>query len=298
MQINRLFETIYVLLNNKVMTASELALKFEVSTRTIYRDVEALSSAGVPIYMSKGKGGGISLLPEYTLNKTILTENEKKEIISSMSAINNLSFNYESSTKDKLTNFFGSETIDWIEVDFSSWANNKDEECIFNNLKCAILDKKQVKFLYYNSKSEMTSRVVDPLKIYFKGQAWYLYGYCKDKKDFRLFKLRRIKNLCVCDKKFLRETPLQILSDSCSFSTEIKKVKMKLSKEMAFRVYDDFSDIEVLDSGDFIVKFEYPNTSWVYDYILSFGEYCEVLEPNEIKNEIKDKIKKMFNLYL
>lgn len=87
MQINRLFEIVYILLDKKRVTSRELAERFEVSSRTIYRDIETLSAAGIPVYMSKGKGGGISLLPDFVLNKAVITDEEKEEILSSLKAV-------------------------------------------------------------------------------------------------------------------------------------------------------------------------------------------------------------------
>lgn len=124
-QINRLFEIIYILLENKIVTAKQLAERFEVSQRTIYRDVETLSSAGIPIYMSKGKGGGISILPEFILNKAVLTEVDKSEILSSLRAVNAVHLNDIDTDKvlKKLNNLFGVTNTDWIEVDFTTWGN-------------------------------------------------------------------------------------------------------------------------------------------------------------------------------
>ena len=108
MQINRLFEIIYILLDKKIITSKQLAERFEVSQRTIYRDIETLSSAGIPVYMSKGKGGGISILPEFVLNKAILTDNDKMEILSSLKAVNSVNFSDEDTDTviKKLNNLF------------------------------------------------------------------------------------------------------------------------------------------------------------------------------------------------
>lgn len=118
MQINRLFEIVYLLLEKKQMTARELAEHFEVSVRTIYRDVETLSAAGIPIYMTKGKGGGIALLPEFVLNKTVITEAERADILSSLHAVHAVSFREAGTALDKLGAMFGRANADWIEVDF------------------------------------------------------------------------------------------------------------------------------------------------------------------------------------
>lgn len=185
MQINRLFEMVYLLLSKDNVTAGELAKHFEVSPRTIYRDVELLSSAGIPIYMTKGKGGGISLLPDFVLNKTVLTEDEKADILSALGAMDAVSPQKTDTAVKKLSSLFGSTDSDWVEVDFSGWANAEEESKVFTTLKNAILKKYAVEFLYHGSGSNM-QRVVEPLKLVFKGQGWYLYNLYRLDGEYRL----------------------------------------------------------------------------------------------------------------
>ena len=160
MQTNRLFEIIYILLDKKLVTAKELAEHFEVSTRTIYRDVEVLSGAGVPIYMNKGKGGGIALLPEFVLNKTVITEQEREDILSSLSALGAVSLNDKKATLEKMSSLFGSSNTNWIEVDFGFWADGENEALLFLTIKQAILQKQIVRLAYINAKGESLAREV------------------------------------------------------------------------------------------------------------------------------------------
>ena len=299
MQVNRLFEIIYILLEKNIVTAKELAEKFEVSQRTIYRDIETLSVAGIPVYMSKGKGGGISILPEFILNKAILTEEEKSEILSAIRAVNAVSFNDTETEKvlRKLNNILGENDTDWIEVDFSNWGDAEKEKETFNNLKSAILSKRIITFNYISGKGENINREVCPLKLYFKGQSWYMYGYCKIRNDYRFFKLRRMKNLCISKETFNIKTPINIMRKDNVFKDKFITLKMKISSKMAYRVYDEFEDFQQLDDDSFIATIEYPKGEWLFSYIFSFGEECEVLAPEEIKKEIKNKIGKMLLNY-
>ncbi|URZ03044.1 helix-turn-helix transcriptional regulator [Clostridium felsineum] len=299
MQVNRLFEIIYILLEKNIVTAKELSERFEVSQRTIYRDIEALSTAGIPVYMSKGKGGGISILPNFILNKAILTEEEKSEILSSIRAVNAVSFNASESEKvlRKLNNILGENDTDWIEVDFSNWGNAGKEAETFNNIKAAILSKKVVKFDYSSGKGENISREVCPLKLYFKGQSWYMYGYCRMRKDYRFFKLRRVKNLYMIEESFNMKSPKNIKKEDNIFNDEFITLKMKISSKMEYRIYDEFEDFKKLDDGSFIVTTKYPKGEWIFGYISSFGEECEVLEPQEIRKEIRNRIKRMLFNY-
>ena len=297
MQMNRLFEMIYLLLGKESVTAGEMAKHFEVSPRTIYRDVELLSSAGIPIYMTKGKGGGISLLPDFVLNKAVLTENEKENILSALHALDAVSLQKTDTAVKKLSSLFGNTDSDWVEVDFSGWANTEEEAEIFASLKKAILAKKAVKFLYHASDSNL-ERVVEPLKLCFKGQSWYLYGYCRIRNDYRFFKLRRIKNLVVLDEIFSRQKSEKVFNETKVFQDDVVTITLKLSKEMAYRVYDEFPDCTLLSDGSFKATLTMPRGEWIYHYLATFGEHCEVLEPMDIRIQIKEKLQKTLKQYL
>lgn len=206
MQINnRLFEIIYILLQKKKVTAKELADKFEVSTRTIYRDIEALSSANIPIYMSKGKDGGISILEEYVLNKSILSEEEQNQILIALQSLEKMNSKTEKDVLEKMSTIFNKKVTDWIKIDFSDWSPS--EENTFQIIKSAILNKQLIEFTYYNSIGEKNVRVVEPLQIWFKDKFWYLISYCKLKKDYRFFKLTRMKEVKLLEEHFQRKMP-------------------------------------------------------------------------------------------
>lgn len=298
MQINRLFETIYILLEKERVTASELAKRFEVSVRTIYRDIETLSAAGIPIYMTKGSGGGISILPGFVLNKTVLTDEEKADILSSLQTIEAVSLDKTDTALKKLSALFGEVNTDWVEVDFSSWDNNEDEVKLFVSLKQAVLGKKLVSFLYHSGSGNSIKRTVAPLKLCFKGQGWYLYGFCNLREDYRFFKLRRMKELLILEEQHKQLAPQTLFRKPDVFRGEMVELKLKFSKDMAFRVYDEFSKIETLSDGSFIVKQVVPKGEWIYSYLSSFGAHCEVLAPPEIRMDIIENLQKNLNQYL
>ena len=200
MQTELLFELTYILLDKKSVTASEMAEHFGVSRRTIYRWLDALNLAGVPVVAVKGKGGGISLSEKYTLDKAILSQEEKLEILSGVQALSVLS-GKQNPLISKIK-AFSKENADWIKIDFAPW-NFKNEEIrsLFTMIKSAILSKKQVEFSYYSSSGEFSVRKVDPWKIVFRGQGWYLYGFCKNRSEPRYFKLTRIQNFKMLSEK-------------------------------------------------------------------------------------------------
>ncbi len=297
MQINRLFEIIYLLLNKESITAGELATHFEVSPRTIYRDVEHLSSAGIPIYMTKGKGGGISLLPDFVLNKTVLTDGEKSDILAALHAVEAVNLEQTNTAVQKLSSLFGSTNADWVEVDFSGWANAEEEALLFSQLKTAILGKIKVVFHYHSSVGS-TQRTVEPMKLCFKGQSWYLYAFCTVRQDYRFFKLRRMKELELMDDHFERTAPAKIFEDDKIFQDDFVTITLKLSKKMAYRVYDEFSQYKTFPDGDFIAQLTMPRGDWVYQYLATFGEHCEILEPEDIRLQVKEILQKTLAQYL
>lgn len=298
MQINRMFEIIYLLLDKKIITARELAERFEVSQRTIYRDIETLSSAGIPVYMKKGRYGGISILDGFVLNKTVLTNEEKNDILSAMQAMGAINFNESNSALKKLSGLFGENNKDWIEVDFSYWNHSEKESITFNRLKEGILSKKIVTFTYSSGKGERTLREVEPLKICFKGMTRYLYAYCYLRQDFRFFKLTRINDLEITKTQFERIANKPILKIDAKFNDEFITLKLKVSANMAYRVYDEFDNYTKEPDGSFIIKSKYPVGEWLYPYIVSFGEGCEVLEPLDVRNKVKEELKKILDNYL
>lgn len=298
MQVNRLFEIVYILLNRNYITAKELAEHFEVSVRTIYRDIDILCQSGIPIYTSKGKGGGIGLLDNFVLNKSVLSKQEQEEIISALQGLNATSYPDLSHVLSKMSNLFGTEQNNWIEVDFSDWSFSQKEK--FNLIKTAILQKKVLGFDYYSSYGEKTTRSAEPLQLWFKDKTWYLKAYCRRKSDIRIFKLNRIKDLNLTDETFNRNMDIKtqtIQYDLPQINTV--EIKMEISGSQAYRVYDEFMEHQVMKNkdGSFLVTFSYPEDEWVYGYIMSFGSYGEVLEPEHIRKIIKDRLESALENY-
>lgn len=296
MQVNnRLFEIVYLLLQKKKVTAKELAEKFEVSTRTIYRDVEVLSRANIPIYATKGKDGGIGLLEEFVLNKAILSEEEQKQILFALQGMKKVTEQREKDIVEKLSTIFQKDVDDWIKVDFSNWGKESSQKEKFEILKKAILHKNLVEFVYYNSNGQKSKRTVEPLQIWFKDKSWYLVSFCRQKEDYRIFKIARMKEVQLLNEQFERKMPIK--EERYTFEKIV--LELEISKEMAYRVYDEFEEEEILqkEDGNFVVKVEYPENEWVYGYILSFGEHVKVLAPESVKRKIKESLKKMLKNY-
>ncbi len=202
MQINRLFEIIYILLDKKTVTAAELAERFEVSSRTIFRDIDTLSQAGIPIYAMKGKGGGIRLTENYVLNKSVLTPKEQQMIMQALRGMNAVREEEIRPALSKLSALFGGEQEDWIEIEFSSWNSDDGVSRRFVILKEAIFAHKRVTFIYSGANGTSSRRLAEPLKLVFRAGSWYLYAWCMDKEDFRFFKLSRMEEPQVLEEYF------------------------------------------------------------------------------------------------
>lgn len=300
MQINRLFEIIYILLDKKTVTAKELAEYFQVSTRTIYRDVDTLSLAGIPIYTNQGKGGGIKLLDNFVLNKSILSENEQNEILASLQSLNVIKYPNIDNTLSKLSSIFKKDNYKWIEVDFSNWGSSENEKEKFNTLKKAIMDNKVIMFKYYNSHGEKSNRKVEPVKLIFKAKSWYLQGFCLSKKVYRTFKITRMFNIQITEEIFVIKSldKLQLQSEKQQVNNLIK-LKLKFSSNSVYRLYDEFDEkaIEKNKDGSFNVTAYLPEDDWTYDYILSFGTNVEVIEPERIREIIIRKLENIIEKY-
>ena len=298
MKDNRLFRILYYILQKGKVTASELADKFEVSVRTIYRDIDSISCAGIPIYALQGKGGGIEIAEDFILSKSLLSEHEKQQIISALQGLDNTTKQHENELLTKLSALFKMKNTSWIEVDFNNWQNNKLYEKTFNGIKSAILSKNIVSFTYFSSNEKETSRRVKPVRLLFKSQDWYLYAFCLLRNDFRYFKLSRINNLEIHTEKFDDSFEDVILKKEIPHENTVH-IKVKFDRKVAFRVYDELNGKIIEDSdGNLYTEIEVPNDYNLYNYIFSFGDGAEVLEPKEIRMQIKEMINKMAEKYI
>lgn len=298
MKDNRLFKILYYILEKGKVTANELADKFEVSVRTIYRDIDSISSAGIPIYALQGKGGGIEIAEDFVLSKSLLSENEKQQIMSALQGLDNTTKQSENELLTKLSALFKMKNTSWIEVDFNNWQNNKLYEKTFDDIKSAILSKNIISFTYFSSNEEETSRSVKPVRLLFKSQDWYLYALCLLRNDFRYFKLSRIKNLDIHTEKFDDSFEDILLKKEMPHENTVN-IKVKFNRKVAFRVYDELNgEITEDNDGNLYTEIQIPNNHNLYNYIFSFGDGAEVLEPKEIRRQIKETINKMAEKYI
>lgn len=298
MKDNRLFRILYYILEKEKVTANELADKFEVSVRTIYRDIDSISSVGVPIFTTQGKGGGIKIDNEFILNKSLFDTNEKEQIIAALQGLEKTNEAYKSELITKLSALFKIKNSNWIEIDFTSWGSNNTYQDLFNALKTTIINKNIISFSYNSSKGEKINRKVKPIRLLFKEQDWYLYAFCLLRNDFRYFKLSRMKDLEVLAINYEDNFENAVLKKELKYEN-IVNIKLKFGKSVAFRVYDEFNEaIEEDEKGNLYVEIKIPNNYKLYNYIFSFGSNVEILEPKEIRNQFKNMINEIAKKYI
>lgn len=298
MKIDRLFSILQILINKKNVTAKELAHRFDVSVRTIYRDIDVLSANGVPVYCSQGKGGGISILDNYIIDKTMLSDEEQKQILLSLQSVNVTKQIDVEDSLIKLRNVFNKNNTDWIEIDFSNWEQSDKEKERFVLIKDSIINSRIIEFSYFSTKGEILKRTIEPYRLVFKGYQWYVYGFCKIRNDFRFFKLTRMDDLNILDECFDRKQEIAINTKYSTEKSEFIRAKMKINSRMAARVYDEFrKDIIEFDGTDFIVETNIPKNEYLYTYFLGYGEDLEVLEPKELREEFKKNLEQILKKY-
>ncbi len=296
MKESRLFQILYYILENGRVTASELAGKFEVSIRTIYRDIDWISSVGIPIYTAQGKGGGIKIDNNFVLSKSLLSDNEKEQIMIALNGIKNTNELYKNNLVSKLSALFKMKNENWIEMDFTNWQSNKSYKKIFYKIKSAIIEKKIITFQYFNNNYQETKREIKPIRLIFKGQDWYLYAFCNLRNNFRFFKLSRIKNLETSEIRYDDDFS-NIVIDKEITPEKTVHLKLKFDKKQAFRVYDELDcEIKKDENNNLYAEIDISKNYLLY-YILSFGDGVEVLEPEEVRTKIKEILNKMLRKY-
>lgn len=296
MKHDRLFQVLYILLERQSITAPELARLLEVSVRTVYRDIETLSLAGVPVYTASGKGGGISIMSGYTFDKALLSDEEQSQILFAIQSLQAVDQNVDRLLQ-KLGTAFRKTNTNWIEVDFSRWGMRRTDNPKFEQLKTAILGKRILHMVYCGTSGSITERDVKPVRLVFKNKSWYLQAFCLLAEAFRLFKVSRMMELELTGDTFTESfADLPPLDGGDLSPFQGTAIRLRYPSSMSYRVYDEFErgSIEPQPDGSLCVTVEFPTDEWVHSYLLSFGTDVEILEPAELKADIADFAKKIY----
>ena len=284
--VTRQFQMVYLLLEKGRMTAGELAQRLEVSQRTVLRDVDALSAAGVPVYTTQGTGGGVSLLPGYVLDRAAFTDEEQRQLLL---ALQSLPGQEGAQALTKLSALFRRGQEDWLQVNLSRWGAGEADNEKFRLLKRAILERQALRFDYASSYGSIRPRRVLPARLVFKGQGWYLQAFDEEREDYRTFRLSRILSPEPAGEVFHR----RLEPPDVEFSGDIPplfrvEAKLRFAPHMAYRVYDEFGQdcVAPQPDGSLLVEAVFPEDQWLYGYLLSFGVGVEVLAPDALRRRL------------
>lgn len=296
MQNSRLFQILYLLMAKNGIQVSELADKTEVSTRTIRRDIDALSAAGVPIYTTRGRHGGVHLMPGFVLDKSLLSGAEQDEILYALKSIS--ATGVQNDLLSRLEGQFGRQNADWIDIDFSFWGAPEQQRQLFTHLKESILSCRMLRFDYYGTNGTHTVRTVQPYRLCFRGMNWYLQAFCMDRQDFRIFKLSRMHEIELLEQTFVREGAPPSLSHGDG-NVPMLSLHLRFTAAVSYQVYDAFPPeaIEVLQDGCLEVQQVFPDTPWVLQFLLSFGAEVTVLAPIHLRQKLAKEAKKICERY-
>ncbi len=308
MRLYRLLAIVMLLINRDKINAQDLACYFEVSPRTIYRDLDTINEAGIPVISHQGADGGFSIMDNFKIDKNILTPEEIIAIITALEGIN--STLDDRKIKDitlKMRSLFKGynpedDVPEEMVIDLTPWENNQEIQERLILLKKAIKEKRTAQINYLNSRKEGLKRIVEPLSLVLKGNIWYLYAYCHLRNDYRIFRITRMSEIIVQNSKFSRkEKTFADFEKENNWGKDLKPVNitLKFQPQALLRVQDYFSNEQkkINNDGSITVELTWPEDDWVYGFILSFGDDVEVLEPAYIRNIISTMAQKVVKIY-
>lgn len=308
MKIDRLISIIMILLNKKRIGAEELADIFEVSKRTIYRDIDTINLAGIPVVAISGVGGGFEIIPEYKLDKNVFSATNLATILMGLTNVSNMILGNELiNAITKVKSFIPPDRLKEIElktnqilIDLSPWLGNNTVQPYLEIIKSAINENKLLTFEYTDRHCNKSTRKVEPYQLVLKGNHWYFHGFCLTRNDYRLFRLTRITNLSIENQFF---TPRNYPSPQLEFieiwETMQTKIQIKVHESILDNVLDYCAFDNIIPDGDesYLVDFPFVENDYYYNILLSFGDKCECLSPSHIRTELKRKAQKVIDIY-
>ncbi len=308
MKIDRIVSMIMILLEKERIGAQELAEMFEVSPRTIYRDIDTINMAGIPVRSISGVGGGFEIMPDYKMDKKVFSTADLSALLMGLSSLSNMVRGDELvNVLAKVKSFIPADQAKNIElkvnqicIDLSPWTGNRNMQPYLEIIKTALQESHLVSFQYLAHHGTKTERVVEPYQLVLKNSHWYFQGYCRKKSDYRLFKLSRISKLQIKEEFFIpREYQKPILEFEDILEKRQTKIKIRIHKSVMDRVLDYCVYEEFVPDGDeyYIVDFPFIENDYYFDILLSFGKKCECLEPLHIRTEMKRRIYDLVTLY-
>ena len=308
MRIDRLLAITVLMLSRDRVTAQELAEKFEVSLRTVYRDFEAMSLAGIPVVSRQGNGGGYSLMETYKLDRRLLKPQDFQAILSSLSGLNRtLGDPGMQSALEKIRSLLPREAetdspgfCEQLVIDLFPWSRNRGQVDKIREVHRAISESKLLRFQYQNANGEGSSRRVEPMTLVFKGYGWYLFAYCLGRGDFRFFKINRMKEIEICGESFSRRpADYESCLPAAKPANETIDLVLEFEPEMAPHLEEIFpQEPRTTMANDRIrIQASVPGGDWVLGMVLSYGPQVRVISPSWIRDRVADAAKKICSLY-
>ena len=308
MKIDRLVSIIMILLDKERTGAQELADMFEVSPRTIYRDIDTINMAGIPVRSIPGVSGGFEIMPNYKIDKKFFSTADLSAILMGLSNLSAVMRGDELvNALAKVKSFIPADREKEIEfktnqihIDLSPWISNRNIQAHLEIIKSALQESRLLSFEYADRYGNKTARTAEPYQLVLKSSHWYYQGYCRKRNDFRLFKLSRISNLKMQGEAFTpRNYQKPILDFSEIWETMQIKIKIRIHKSIIDRVLDYCAYEHFSSDGDeyYIVNFPFIENDYYYNILFSFGDKCECLKPLHIRSEMKRRIHDIAVLY-
>ncbi|EID5120960.1 YafY family transcriptional regulator [Listeria innocua] len=308
MKIDRLMSIVLILLDKERISAQELADRFEVSLRTIYRDIDAIDLAGVPIRSTPGVGGGFEIMPAYKMDSKVFSTADLSAILMGLSSLSNMVRGDELiNALAKIKSFIPADRAKEIElkanqiyIDLSQWTGNNNIQPHVEIIKVALQENKLLTFEYIAHQGNKTVRIVEPYQLVMKSSHWYLYGYCQNRNDFRLFRLSRMSGLQILEDTFtLRDFQKPQLEMEDIVAIMQIEIKIRIHQSIIDRVLDYCSYENFYPDGEehYIVSFPFIENEYHYDILLSFGDKCECLEPLHVREKMKRRIYDIVSIY-
>nr|WP_281384403.1 YafY family protein [Listeria portnoyi] len=295
-----MLEILILLMNRKQVQAKDLATNFTVSVRTIYRDIETLSLAGIPIEMTRGRSGGIRLMHGFSLSRIPITTKEKDVLQVALQNLSTTNFPEVALLMEKFQALWDAVEKDWIVIDPAEYGAPPERNEIFAMMKQCILENRKVSFIYYNSNRQKTRREVAPLKLWYRGNAWYLWGYCYLRKAYRLFHVHRMVDAVITDyfPPSFEESVFEAFRQQAVTPAPKLAVHIVFEASVYYRLLAIFpAEILRIVSDRIEVKTEIPKTDWLYSFLLSFGSDVQIIAPESLRLEIRASLQKAVKNY-
>ncbi|WP_392888594.1 helix-turn-helix transcriptional regulator [Eubacterium limosum] len=308
MKVDRLVSIIMILLDKKRIGAQALADMFEVSPRTIYRDVDAINMAGIPVRSTSGVGGGFEIMPEYKVDKKVFSADDLLALLMGLSSLSGMVRGDELvHALAKVRSFIPADRakdielkVNQINIDLSLWMGNGNIQSNLEIIKAAMQESRLLTFEYIAHHGNKTARTAEPYQLVLKSSHWYLQGYCHKREAYRLFRLSRMSNLQMQEETF---TPRKYQKPQLDFDNILTnmqtKIKIRIHKSVMDRVLDFCAYEDFLPDGDahYIVSFPFIENEYHYGILFSFGDKCECLEPPHVRAEMKRRIQEIAMIY-